>query len=555
MAAFSFGAAEPSRSDQSPALTGQSGRNGLDVDRIPADHGGQQRKSPRARMKPTVQVACMECAMTAAQDMRVVDVVVVGSGIAGLSAAVTARKAGRRVAVLERSPPEDRGGNTRWTEAFLRMKSETEVADDFVAHFSRHAGHHLDPEIVAETAGDFANRSPISRALGFTDPDLLARFADDVPDAIAWLKSFGVRFDMLPLYFITTSTTRLGTIGGGLAFVEALGAWADSNGIETFYRTTARRLIEDGHGAVVGIEAVGPGNRRIDFRAPSVVLASGGFEGNPEMLARYLGPNSRYIRPVARGGYHNRGEGIEMALAVGAAPAGDYTRFHAEPLDPRSGAPEPVVMVFNYGILVDVNGRRFTDEAPSSADATYEAVTRTIGEQPDGQAWLILDARLDQIPNWRRAVRSDQPPIEAATLAALAAKTGIPADELEASVAAYNAACPSGAAFGPEAPDGQATAAGYAPRKSNWAFPLTSAPFRAYPIICGNCFTFGGLKVDPAARVLNRDGEAIPGLYAAGETIGLYWGTYTGATSVLRGAVFGRIAGSEAAIRAKPDQH
>jgi FAD binding domain len=340
--------------------------------------------------------------MADAGEARDFDVVVVGSGIAGLSAAVTVRRAGCRVAVLERSPPEDRGGNTRWTEAFLRLKSETAVADDFIAHFARHAGHHLDPEIVAETAGDFDSRSPISRALGFTDPDLIARFAEEAPGAVAWLKSFGVRFEFLPLYFITTSTTRLGTVGGGRAMVEALGAWADDNGVETFYRTTARSLIEDGAGAVTGVEAVGPGNKRLAFRAPSVVLASGGFEGNPEMLARYLGPNSRYIRPVARGGYYNRGEGLEMALAIGAAPAGDYTRFHAEPLDPRSGAPEPVVMIFNYGILIDVHGRRFTDEAPSSADATYEAVTRIIGEQPDGKAWLVLDARLDEIAGWTR---------------------------------------------------------------------------------------------------------------------------------------------------------
>lgn len=479
------------------------------------------------------------------------DVIVVGSGIAGLSAAVTARKAGCRVAVLERSPPEDRGGNTRWTEAFLRLKSESAVADDFITHFARHAGHHLDPEIVAETTGDFDSRSPISRALGFTDPDLIARFAEEAPDAISWLKSFGIRFEFLPLYFITTSTTRLGTVGGGRAMIEALGGWADANGIDTFYRTTARHLVEDATGAVTGVQAVGTGNRRLTFRAPSVVLASGGFEGNPEMLARYLGRNSRYIRPVARGGYYNRGEGLEMALAIGAAPAGDYTRFHAEPLDPRSGAPEPVVMIFNYGILVDVRGRRFTDEAPSSADATYEAVTRIIGEQPDGRAWLILDGRLDEIAGWKRAVRSDQPPLAASTLEALAERMSVPAAELIETVRAYNAACPGGSSFRPEQPDHISTVAGYAPCKSNWAFPLTRGPFRAYPIICGNCFTFGGLKIDPDARVLNRDGEAIPGLYAAGETIGLYWGTYTGATSVLRGAVFGRIAGEGAAVRSR----
>ena len=160
-------------------------------------------------------------------------------------------------------------------------------------------------------------------------------------------------------------------------------------------------------------------------------------------------------------------------------------------------------MIFNYGILVDVHGRRFTDEAPSSADATYEAVTRIIGEQPDGIAWLILDSRLDGIAGWQRAVRSDQPPVEASTLAALAATIEVPAAELVATIEAYNAACPSNAVFRPEAPDGIATAPGYGPRKSNWAFPLGHGPYRAFPIICGNCFTFGGLKVDPDTRVLN----------------------------------------------------
>jgi tricarballylate dehydrogenase len=85
------------------------------------------------------------------------------------------------------------------------------------------------------------------------------------------------------------------------------------------------------------------------------------------------------------------------------------------------------------------------------------------------------------------------------------------------------------------------------PKKSNWARPVERPPFLAFPIICGNCFTFGGLRIDSDARVINADGEIIPGLYAAGEVIGLYYGTYAGATSVLRGAVFGRIAGRHAA--------
>jgi tricarballylate dehydrogenase len=235
---------------------------------------------------------------------------------------------------------------------------------------------------------------------------------------------------------------------------------------------------------------------------------------------------------------------------VGAAACGDYGSFHAEPLDPRSGATEPVVLVFNYGILVNKTGARFVNEAPATVDATYEAITRIIFEQPDGIAYCILDAKIDDVPNWQRSVRSDQPPITAATLPELAGKLGIDAGELAATVDAYNAACPTGA-FKPLELDGLATKTSYAPKKSNWARRIEKPPFLAFPIICGNCFTFGGLKVDSNARVINADGAAIPGLYAAGETIGLYYGTYPGATSVLRGAVFGRIAGNHAAGTAR----
>jgi tricarballylate dehydrogenase len=476
------------------------------------------------------------------------DIVVVGCGIAGLSAAATALQAGARVAILERSGEDERGGNTRWTEALLRMKSEHEPSDDFVSHFANNAGHHLDPVLIAETARDRDNWSAIVKTLGFTDPELIATFAASAGPAVAWLKGFGVRFDFLPTYFITASQPRLAPVGGGLALVEALAPWCERNGANFFYRTTARSLIQDDSGAVTGVRAIGPGHKPIELRAASVVLACGGFEGNPEMLTHYLGPRARYIRPVARGGYYNKGEGIRMALAIGAAPCGDYGSFHAEPLDPRSGATEPVVLVFNYGILVNRLGQRFVNEAPGTVDLTYEAITRVIFEQPDGIAYVILDSRIGDVPNWKRSVRSDQPPVTAPTMPELAGKLGIDAAELDATVAAYNAACPDGA-FKPLAPDGLATTPGFAPRKSNWSRRIDTPPFLAFPIICGNCFTFGGLKVDTEARVIDADGAVIPGLYAAGETIGLYYGSYAGATSVLRGAVFGRIAGAHAVAR------
>jgi tricarballylate dehydrogenase len=500
---------------------------------------------PKEKAPPLMTAAEKTDEMDKAE-ARDFDVVVVGTGIAGLSTAVAALQSGASVALLERSAREERGGNTRWTEALLRMKSETEVSDDFEEHFAKNAGHHLDPELVGETTRAHRDWPSIVKTLGFTDPDLVATFAQGVGPTIQWLKTFGVRFDFLPTYFITSSQPRMAPVGGGLALIEALAAFAGDKDARFFYETTARGLVQDEHGVVVGVRAVQQGNKALTLRACSVVLACGGFQGNSEMLTHYIGPRARYIRPVARGGYYDKGEGIRMALEIGAAPCGDYGRFHAEPLDPRSGAPEPIVLVFNYGILVNMDGRRFVDEAPATVDATYEAITRTVLEQPDGIAFVILDSRLDDVPGWRRSVRSDQPPISADSVPELAEKLSLNAGELERTVAAYNAACPPAGAFDPLVADGLATKPGFAPRKSNWSRQLTQPPFLAYPIICGNCFTFGGLKVNSNSQVLNADGEAIPGLYAAGETIGLYYGTYTGATSVLRGDVFGLIAGRHA---------
>ncbi len=136
---------------------------------------------------------------------------------------------------------------------------------------------------------------------------------------------------------------------------------------------------------------------------------------------------------------------------------------------------------------------------------------------------------------------------EAGTLAELARRIDVPAEALAATVAAFNRACAPGD-YRPLQLDHVATR-GLAPAKSHWALPLDEAPYHAYPIISANVFTFGGLKVDPKARVLDRDGEPIAGLYAAGEIIGTYYGNYTGATSVLKGLVFGRIAGADAAAK------
>lgn len=478
------------------------------------------------------------------------DLVVVGCGIAGMSAAVSALQAGLQVTLLERAPEEDFGGNTRWTEAYLRMKNDAEVSDDFEEKFAENAGANLDPNVLDAVAGEYAHWPAYVKAHPLPDPELIAHFARSVPPTIAWLKSFGLRFAPQPIYLLTQSTSRIAAQGGGLALIERLMQQAKALGAEVHFRTTAVDLVRAADGRVAGIVAIDEAGKRKEIRARATLLASGGYEGNPEMMTHYMGTRAAHIRPVARGGYYNKGEGIRMALAAGAAPAGDFGSYHAEPVDPRSRQPEAVVHIYPYGILVNKLGQRFVNEGPGMVDAWYDPITRTVADQPDGICWVIFDAQVEEIPRWKTSIRSDVPPYEAATLEALLEKLGLPAETLE-TIAAFNRACPPAAGeFEPFAPDGRA-ARGLVPAKSHWCRPIVKPPFRAYPIISANCFTFGGLKVNTHAQVLDSDGKVIPGLYAAGETVGLYHQVYTGSTSVLRGAVFGRTAALHVAAAKK----
>lgn len=468
------------------------------------------------------------------------DAAVIGMGVAGLTCAVTMAEKGLSVLLIERATAAEAGGNTKYTEAFLRMKSLAEVSDDFQERFHESMGYNVDPAIAGELLFDESRRSAVAKTLNIVDPAVISAWAAAAGPTLSWLQEQGIAFSEASPPFITVSTTRLAPVGGGAAIVEALEIKARQHGIDTHYETQAVDLRLDSAGAVAGVRCRRAG-RTFDVAASQVVLACGGFEGNPEMLSRYIA-RANFARPIARGGYYNRGEGIEMALRAGAATSGDYNLFHAEPIDPRSGIAEPALFIFPYGILVNSDGHRFTDEAPGRVDATYEAITRRVLEQPGGQAWIILDAGVEDVPNHTLGIRTDQPAIVAQSLEQLAGLLDVPVETLLKTVAEYNAACPDPSAFSPLTLDGLRTS-GLDVVKSNWSREITRPPFRAYPIACANVFTFGGLKVDENGGVIDTGGSVIPGLYAAGEIVGTYFGTYVGSTSVLKGAIVGRLSG------------
>lgn len=448
-------------------------------------------------------------------------VVVVGCGVAGMAAAVSAAEQGADVLVVERAPQHERGGNSLYTEAYLRLTSETELAPNFRADFIAHSGGRCDLALV----------------------DVLA--AEAIP-TIHWLRDHGVRFDpALPTRFLPASRPRLLTDGGGAAMLAALEARARDLGVSFVYRRIAHDLVLT-DGRVAGLVVADEAGREERYDAAAVVLACGGFEGSKDLQRQHLRGDVGALRLVAPGSRFNQGEGLATALAHGARPAGDYDQFHAEPIDPRSQLPEAFVLCYWAGVLLDPQGRRFVDEGFATPDAWYEEVTRAIWRQPGSTAYAIVDAAFFDLPGWQRTIHSEQPPIQASSVDELVAALPF-TDRATAlrTLRTYNDAAPSGP-LRSAAPDGVAAVVDGVP-KSNWAYRLTAAPFAAYPIVVANTFTFGGLATTPEARVLSVDGPPIAGLFAAGETMGLYYGRYVGATSVLRGLVFGRIAGRVAA--------
>ncbi len=454
--------------------------------------------------------------------------VVIGMGCAGLSAAVSYLEAsearGRdRVIVLERSTSEERGGSTRYTSSWFRVTEDRELDPDFVTDMESFSG-------------------------GLADLEYCRTLAREVPDSIAFLEQHGVEYT----YF--KQGLPNGNTGGGLGMparsgrgiVEGLAAVLEQHErAELLYEMEAVRLSVSDEGRVDGVAVRGPDGLLRVLHAPAVVIASGGFEGNPRMLTQYLGERACDMPVISPGTGNNRGEGIVMAVDVGADTAGQFDMAHIEPTDPRTTKPDAVIYPYTYGIVVNRDARRFFDEGKDSFDETFEELGYEIWHNQGQTAFLIGDQTSLSVAGFNECVFSDKPAVTAETLPDLARQLGIDPDALVETVTRYNAAIAPGE-LDPYRFDGKHTE-NLEPPKSNWAFPIDSPPFIAYPMTGSICFTFGGLRTDALGRVLTPSGRPIPGLYAVGEVTGVYYHKYPVGTSVIRGVTFGRLAGADAA--------
>ncbi len=425
--------------------------------------------------------------------------------------------------LLERGELGRAGGNSYYTAGAVRI-AHGGLSDlaPLLDPDDRHAATVLPPYPAAAFAADMAAVTE-----GRNDPALTEVLIAESRDALAWLHDRGLRYRLMyerqaypdaQWRHVFWGGLAVGSTGGGKGLIEQHTAAAAKAGVEVRYGVRVRELVRDG-GAVVGVAGDGGG-----VGAESVVLAAGGFEADPGLRQRYLGEG--WQRAKVRGTPLNTGDLLTAALAAGAAPYGDWSTCHSVAWDAWHPANEGNRELTNQltrsgyplGIVVNARGERFLDEGADFRNYTYAKYGARILAQPGGVAFQLFDATT------RPQLRSEEydmpgaSVVEAAALDELAAGIGVDPAALARTVGEFNAGIDRGVPLDLAVKDGRG--ARVEPPKSNWAIPLETAPFFAFPVTCGITFTFGGLHADTDGRVIDTDGAPIPGLFVCGEMLG-----------------------------------
>ena len=486
-------------------------------------------------------------------------VIVIGAGNAALAASVSARGAGaERVLVLEKAPEQDRGGNTHFSGGLFRFAFDR--PDDLLRLVPKAREVKGFMEGIEAYPADAFREDLMRVTEGRTDPELSQILIANSYDTICWMAEQGIAFELA----LSLSGVRVGNVikwpKGAIvrAAHEGVGLsrmWfniARRAGVEIRYGTPVIRLIQDRRGGVCGVVVRDAEGIR-EIGADAVALGCGGFEANMAWRAQYLGRPWDHAR--VRGTRHNQGDGLRMAMDIGAMPWGQWSGCHATPID--AGAPpygdreltdKTNRLSYVYGVMLNKLGLRFVDEGEDQNLYTYAKFGGTILNQPGAVAWQIFDSKTVALLEARYSTGH---PIVTDTLDAIVAQLGVDRAAATRTLAEYNAAAGGGGSFNPGVRDGMRTE-GLALPKSNWAQKLDTPPYYAYPVTGGITFSFGGVRVNDCAQVIGTDWNPIPGLFACGEMVGgLFHNNYPGGSGLMSGAVFGRIAGRSASAAAR----
>ena len=450
------------------------------------------------------------------------DVLVVGGGNAGLCAAITARRAGARVLLLESATKDFRAGNSRHTRDVRYMHK---AATNYVTG--------------AYTTAEFWE--DLRQVTGPETNECLARLTIQASEELEdWATANGVRWQKPLRGTLHLARSNLFMLGGGKAMMNAYYETALKLGVEVTYQSEVTEL-EICDGQFISARCTGD---RHEIHAKTIVVASGGFEANIPWLKEYWGDAADNF--IIRGTKQNQGQMLKELLRHGAKPVGDPRGCHAVALDGRAPKFDGGIVTrldsVPFGIVVNKEVKRFYDEGEDFWPKRYAIWGGLIARQPDQIAYSILDAK--GLPHFMPSVF---PPIEAFSIPELATRLSLNPAALANAVNEFNHAVRPGA-FDPGSLDNCRTE-GLTPPKSHWARTIDTPPYYGYPLRPGITFTYLGATVNEEARVIMQDDRPAKNIFAAGEVMAgnILRKGYLAGFGLTIGAVFGRIAGREAA--------
>mgnify|MGYP003357177771 FL=1 len=518
----------------------------------------------QAGLEPSDLTSKKTTAAKAKDIEETVDVVIVGAGGAGMTAAITATDAGKKVIVVE-SQPIAGGNSVRSTGGMNAAKTPYQDKNEF----KEAAGVEKTLATAAEKLADNATITALAATVksqwdayqanpqgyfdsvelmeldtmiggkGKNNPELVKALAENSADAIEWLASIGAEVKNVGA-FGGASVKRIHRPVNADGKVTAVGAYIvpileknlQDRNVQFLFDTTANEIIMK-DGKAVGIKGTGKDGHKVTINAKSVVIATGGFGANAEMVEKYKPELKGFATTNAEGA---QGQGIDMATAVGAATVDmDQIQIHPTVHIEEDGNAHLITegLRGDGAILVNTEGKRFYDEV-----STRDKVSAAIIAQPEKSAWLIVDqSMVDKSAVIAGYIKSGYT-VTGATYEELAKAMGVDEATFTSTMNTWNQAveAKSDAEFG----------------RTSFANPLTAAPYYAIKITPAVHHTMGGIVINPKAEVLNEKGEAISGLYAAGEvTGGVHGANRLGGNAVADFVVFGRISGQSAADNAK----
>ena len=510
-----------------------------------------------AGLNPDDYKTAVENNATAEDSTVDADVVVVGAGGAGMTAAITAAGEGKSVVILESQSmvggnsvratggmnagktvyqDENEFGESAGVEKTLKTAAEKYADNETITALAKTvseqwAAYQANPTGYFDSV-ELMELDTMIGGKGINDPELVETLCENSADAIDWLDEHGITLHNVSS-FGGASVKRIHrpvnaegkTVSVGSYMIPLLQENCEKAGVKMMLDTTATEILTDANGAAVGVKATGASGETVTVNAKAVVLATGGFGANLDMVVKYKPELKGFMTTNAPG---IQGQGIEMAQAIGAATV-DMDQIQIHPtVEANTAALITEGLRGDGAILINEEGQRFIDEV-----GTRDVVSAAEIAQTGSYSWLVVDQAMADASSVIQGYIKKGYTVTGATYEELGKAMGVDAAAFAETMEKWN-----GYVEAKNDPDFGRT---------SFANPLNTAPYYAVKVTAGVHHTMGGLKINANTEVLNEKGEVIPGLFAAGEvTGGVHGANRLGGNAVADFTVFGRIAGAAA---------